>query len=177
MDGIRGILDLDKEVAYYSVTEPDVVAGTMTLRQILYSEIRLSDGYNLFEEIHQADPMCPVDVVVPNIEEAERMMLMMQKNTAAFLKFYLGFRSKIPMDTIDAVMGKTMDPTLMSEIEKCSWDNDKMILTTPDDAENDKKMKMEETAWYVDIFADGEGDGNKRKKIAFASKEALDELH
>ena len=50
MDGIRGILDLDKEVPYYSVSEPDVVAGTMTLRQILYSEIRLSNGYNLFEE-------------------------------------------------------------------------------------------------------------------------------
>eukprot|EP00956_Cyclotella_meneghiniana_P041431 scaffold226801_cov23-Cyclotella_meneghiniana.AAC.1 len=126
MDGIRGILDLDKEVPFYSVSEPDVVAGTMTLRQILYSEIRLSDGYNLFEEVHQAEPMCPVDVVVPNIEEAERMMLMMQKNTAAFLKFYLGLRSKIPMDTIDAVLGKTMDPTLMSEIEKCSWDNETM---------------------------------------------------
>ena len=91
LDGIRGILDLDKEVPYYSVSEPDVVAGKMTLRQILYSKICLSNGYNLFEEIHQADPMCPMDVVVPNIEEAERMMLMMQKNTAAFLNFYLGF--------------------------------------------------------------------------------------
>eukprot|EP00956_Cyclotella_meneghiniana_P025889 scaffold54940_cov39-Cyclotella_meneghiniana.AAC.1 len=176
MDGIRGILDLDKEVPYYSVSEPDKVEGTITLRKILYSEIKLSDGYNLFEELHQAHAMAPVDVVVPNIEEAERMMLMMQKNSAAFIKFFIGFRSTIPMDTVDAVLAKTMDPVLVADIEKCSWDNETMVLTTPDDEEIGKKMKMEEAAWYVDMFED-DGDDSKKKKIAFASKEALDELH
>ena len=176
MDGIRGILDLDKEVPYYSVSEPDEVEGTITLRKILYSEIKLSDGYNLFEELHQAHAMAPVDVVVPNIEEAERMMLMMQKNSAAFIKFFIGFRSTIPMDTVDAVLAKTMDPVLVADIEKCNWDNETMVLTTPDDEEIGKKMKMEEAAWYVDMFED-DVDDSKKKKIAFASKEALDELH
>eukprot|EP00956_Cyclotella_meneghiniana_P018468 scaffold30756_cov39-Cyclotella_meneghiniana.AAC.6 len=176
MDGIRGILDLDKEVNYYSVSEPDVVKGTISLRKILYSEIKLSDGYNLFEELHQAHPMAPVDVVVSNIEEAERMMLMMQKNSAAFIKFFIGFRSTIPMDTIDTVLAKTMDPVLVADIEKCNWDNETMVLSTPDDEEIGKKMKMEEAAWYVDMFQD-DGDDSKKKKIAFASKEALDKLH
>ena len=51
-----------------------------------------------------------------------------------------------------------------------------MVLSTPDDEEIGKKMKMEEAAWYVDMFQDDMED-SKKKKIAFASKEALDELH
>ena len=75
------------------------------------------------------------------------------------------------MDTIDAVLGKTMDPTLMPEIKKCNWDNEKMILSTPDDAENDKKTKMEETAWYVDIFSDGDMETvAKRRRLHSPAK-------
>lgn len=108
------------------MTNPDVVEGTITLHKILYSEIKMADGYNVFEEVHQAEPMGPVDVAVPNCEEAERLMLMLQKNSAAFLKFYLGLRSKIPMETIGTVLGKSMDPIPVAEIEKCNWDNKKI---------------------------------------------------
>jgi hypothetical protein len=45
----------------------------------------MSDGHNLLLEVHQAAPMGPVDVAIPNAEEAERMMLMMHKNSAAYL--------------------------------------------------------------------------------------------
>lgn len=38
-------------------------------------------------------------------------------------------------------------------------------------------MKMEETAWNVAIISTDDDRGCKKKKIAFANKEALEELH
>ena len=71
MDEIRGILDIDKQVTFYSVTEPSKAVGIVSLRWLMYKEVKMADGYNLFEEIHQASAMNAVDVAVPNCEEAE----------------------------------------------------------------------------------------------------------
>jgi hypothetical protein len=74
MDGIRGVFNLDKQVTIYSVTEPSKAIGNVSLRWLLYKEVKMEDGFNLFEEIHQASPKSAVGVAIPNCEEAERLI-------------------------------------------------------------------------------------------------------
>ena len=47
----------------YSVTDIEEVVGTMNLRSVFYA-MKMLDGNPLIAEIHQADPMMNVDVVV-----------------------------------------------------------------------------------------------------------------
>ena len=82
-------MHLDKAVNFSAVLDPTKLVGTITLRRILYKYMEMSDGHSLFEEVHQAFPLGAVEVAVPNAEEAERMMLMIHKNSAAFFTFYL----------------------------------------------------------------------------------------
>jgi hypothetical protein len=154
MDGIRGIIHLDKEVEFYSVTEPTKVMGTITLRKMLYKYVKMTDDHGLFNEVHQGKPLDPVDVAVPNCEEAERMLLMMQKNSAAYLWFYLKEETNLGEDLIARVIRASMDPILVNGIDKCSWEKEHWIMTTPEDAENEKLKAIEEAAWYNDEFGD-----------------------
>ena len=45
------------------------------------------------------------------------------------------------------------------------------------DEENEKAKTMEEAAWYSDEFGDHMVDTSRKEKAAFATKEALVELH
>jgi hypothetical protein len=175
MDGIRGIMNVDKPVKFYS--DPTKLMGTITLRRILYKYFKMSDGHTLFKEVHQATPMARLDVIVPNAEEAERLMLMIQKNSAAFFTFYLQSFSELGESLIADVVRASMDPILVNMVSECKWDEKLMILTTPEDAENEKIRAMEEAAWYNDEFGDHMVDTSKKEKVPYASKEALDDLH
>lgn len=119
MDGIRGILNVDIPVNFYAVSNPTKLVGTITLRRFLYKYFKMSDGHSLFEEVHQAFPMAPVDVAVPNAEEAERMMLMIQKNLAAFFTYYLRSFSELGKSLIVNVVRASMDPILVNMVYEC----------------------------------------------------------
>jgi hypothetical protein len=177
MDGIRGILHLDKQVNFYAVSDPTKLMGTITLRRILYKYLKMSDGHHLFEEVHQAHPLAAVDVAVPNCEEAERMMLMMQKNPAAYITFYLRHNTELGESLIANVVRASMDPILVNSIGGCKWDKKLWVLETPEDAENEKHRAMESAAWYNDEFGDHMVDTSKKERREYANKEALDELH
>jgi len=118
-----------------------------------------------------------VDVAVPNCEEAERMMLMMQKNPAAYITFYLRHNTELGESLIANVVRASMDPILVNSIGKCKWDEKLWVLETPEDAENEKRRAMENAAWYNDEFGDHMVDTSKKEKREYANKEALDELH
>jgi hypothetical protein len=47
-DGIRGILDLDKQFAIYSVMDPTRVVGQLSLCDILYTHVKTAEGHPLF---------------------------------------------------------------------------------------------------------------------------------
>lgn len=87
--GLTGIIDFDKRVNFYSTTDPTKVMGHFMFWHLLYNKFVMSDGQPLFWEVHQAEPMCPVDVVIPNWPEAEHLVLMMNKNVAAFTTHFL----------------------------------------------------------------------------------------
>lgn len=51
------------------------------------------------------------------------------------------------------------------------------MLTTLEDAENEKLRAMEEAAWYNDEFGEHMVDSSKKEKNIYANMEALDDLH
>ena len=55
------------------------MVGAVSLHDILYMHVKSKEGHPLFLEVHQGELMGPVDVVVGSYEEAERMLLMINK--------------------------------------------------------------------------------------------------
>ena len=175
-DGVRGIVDLDRLFDIWSVTEPRELIARVSLRTIMYTKIKLGDQ-PLFMEVHQGQPMMPVDVVIGNWEKAERMMLMINKNPAAYFYYYLQDKAKIDGEWLMDVLKGTMDPILVDDIEKCSWDSEKLILTTPQDEENAKLAAMENAAWYKDEFGGNVFDMEDKEKKEFSTKEQMEDLY
>ena len=87
-DDLRGIVNLDAEVMAEKVSTGDDMT-VISLRQVLLFKFKLSDGTSLVAEVHQRGPMGSVDVVIPNIPEAEAMLLMMNRHFPAFCVHYL----------------------------------------------------------------------------------------
>ena len=83
-----GVLDINFPVNVHSASE-GMVVGMMSLRHLLYTYVKLSDDIHLFFEIHQAEAMGDVEVVIPKASQATDMIDSMNKNPAAFLFYYL----------------------------------------------------------------------------------------
>jgi hypothetical protein len=83
LEDIIGITNLDATAGIYD-KETGNFLGTLSLRQALLRYLRLSDGHQLIAEVHQSEEvMGPVQAVIPSTPEAERMILMMNKNVPA----------------------------------------------------------------------------------------------
>jgi hypothetical protein len=74
------------------VAGPYKVVAKVSLRTILYTQFKPMDGLPLFCERHQGELMGAVDVVVGSYEQAEQMVLMINKNLAAFCYYFLTYR-------------------------------------------------------------------------------------
>ena len=88
-EGLVGIVDLDREVAFYAESNVTKVMGYMYLRRVLYKFLKLSWGHSLIGEIHQENDLASVDIVIANAPEAETMVSMINKNLAVCLTHYL----------------------------------------------------------------------------------------
>ena len=75
------------------------------------------------------------------------------------------------------LLDKSMEPTLMKEIDKCKWDVKELTLTTPQDEENAKMASIEKAAWYKDEFGESLFDMEEKEKKEFATKEQLVDLY
>jgi hypothetical protein len=176
-DGIRGILDLDKAFPIHSVTDSTQVVGNISLRYLLYNHIKTDSGFPLFLEVHQGAPMGPVDVVVGECEESERTLLMINKNPAAYFYFYFTTASKMDEDLVKKVIKSTIDPMFTREVDQCKWDAENLVLTTPQDEENEKNAALEQAAWYKDAFGENAFDMCKKEKKRQIGAEELEDLH
>jgi hypothetical protein len=121
--------------------------------------------------------MGAVDVVVPNAEEAERMLIMMNRNFAAYATNYLIKVSKMDEEFVGRLIRATVDPSLVNMIGECKWQEKDWVLTTQEDEENEKVKAIEDAAWYNDEFGDHMFDTRKKEKTKYAPQEALDELN
>lgn len=176
-DGIRGVFNLDKEFLLRSVSDPSKVVATVSLRSILYTMMKTPDGLPLFCEIHQGEPMGAVDVVVGSYEQAEKMVLMMNKNSAAYCYYYLTTVAEMDIDFVASVVKGCFDPLLVCDIDNCKWEEESRVLTTPQDEENEKLAAMESAAWYKDAFGDNVFDLRKKEKAKKLSASEMEDLH
>ncbi len=119
-------------------------------------------------EIHQSDEiMGPVQVVIPNTSEAERMILMMNNNDPSYIGNVLKDQG-MPETFLIELVRASCCPTQVSEMAKCSWDLDTGTLTTHQEEAEEKNCIILETAsWFKDAFADlGSAVDRKSKKPA-----------
>lgn len=148
MEEIKGIVDLDRAVPFYDEEDPSTEAGKMSLRDVLYSFLKMSDDLPLIAEMHQRGVMGVVEVVIPNIPVAEQMVLMMNKNVAAYLLYYL-VEQGIDKDFVMALLKKSVEPTLLAEAKDCKWDNETWTLTTAKELKEDgKQSDYQKASWW-----------------------------
>jgi hypothetical protein len=85
LEDISGIVNLDgSTVVKDEETGCEIIF--ITLRSVLLKYLRLSNGHQLIAEIHQSsEPMAPIQAVVPNTHEVERMIVIMNKNFPAYV--------------------------------------------------------------------------------------------
>jgi hypothetical protein len=61
--------------------------GSLSLHQAMLNYMKMRDGHQLIAEVHQASTLVgSVHIVVPNSPEAERMVMMMNKNLPAYVR-------------------------------------------------------------------------------------------
>jgi hypothetical protein len=156
---------LDRPVQIYSVTDPNQAIGSLTFREVLYSQFKLPGVVKplpLFAEIHQRTPISNVDTVIPNCEEAEAMVGMMNKNLGVYSYHYLTSVAKMDKDFVMRLVKQSIDPSLLHAMDDCTWDVKTRSLTTPEDKEREEEKEAQAAAWYKDVFAEKTTTGKKK---------------
>ena len=93
-----GVVELDIQQPFYSVNNPLIQVGSMSLRHVLYHNMELAEGYSLIVEVHQESELDSIDIVVPVIPEAEAIFAMTNKQLSVYLSNYI----------VDPGMGKVI---------------------------------------------------------------------
>ena len=150
-DDLRGIVHLDASAPVFSVSTNKQI-GERTLCQVLLKHFKLADGTSLIAEVHQRGPMGIVEVIVPNIPEAEALILMMNRQFPAFCYHYL-LGKGMDETFVRHLLKESCCPTLVSQIENCTWDEENKSIITAAQAEEDARLQeLENAAWYKDEF-------------------------
>ncbi len=162
LDDIQGITDLDVPVGIYQEGSINCL-GHISLRQAMLKYIKLSNGHQLIAEVHQASTLVgPVHIMISNTPEAKRMVIMMNKNVAAYVGHVLEDQG-LPDTFLFELVKQSCCPVMVSEINKCTWDSDTSTLVTKQDAEANKNEEdLEKALWFKNAFANL-GIGSKSK--------------
>ena len=175
--GLTGIVGLDKKVPIHNDGMSDGDGSEISLRDILYTHVKMPDGTPLFAEVHQEHELAAVQVVHPNTLAAEVMIQNLCKHPAVFLTNYLP-KQGIPKDTVAKLVEASICPTLLHTMGDCTWNEETNEVTTPVDVEDELVAKMESQSWYQDVFTLSKKPGRKGKKekSKYANPEALYDL-
>ena len=77
--GMEELVGLDRQQPFYSVNNPLLLVGSMSLCHILYHNMKLAEGYYLIAEVHKESELDSVDIVVPEISKSEAMVAITNK--------------------------------------------------------------------------------------------------
>ncbi len=153
LEDVQGITNLDIPIDIYQEGTNNCL-GRISLHQAMQTYIRLSDGHQLIVEVHQANTLVgPVHIVIPNTPEAEKKVLMMNKNFPDYIGNVLKDQG-LPEGFLFELVKQLCCPVMVSEINQCTWDSDTGSLTTKRDAESRKnEADLEKALWFKDAFA------------------------
>jgi hypothetical protein len=163
-EDLEGIISLDERI---NITHPSTGenVGSLSLRMILLNYLKMQDGHPMITEVHQEDLCEPVYVVIPQAEEAERMMGMMHKNLPAFL-FHILSDAGFTEEFLQELLQQTREASLVAEVATCKWDRVTRTLTTRADEKHEKAVKaFEGAAWFKDEFGMLKRGGNGNNKL------------
>ena len=163
---LEGITDIDKEVDIID-TDGKSTIGVISLRQILYDFVKMTDGSgSVFCQIH-GKPMGPIVGVVPNTALAESMVLSMNENVYVFLLTYLTKEVDMPKDLVTRILKKSVDPVVYNEARKYTCD-EKTYTVSLIDKEKDQVESLTNASWWQNRFEEDlaikESKGKKGKK-------------
>ena len=151
IEELSGIVSLDEPQEIHD-PETGKMIGVMTLRMVLMNYLKMEDGHPMIAEAHQEDICKPTYIIVPQTEEAERMVGMMNKNLPAFLHHML-LEIDFTEDISKKLLKASCDTSLVSQIPLCKWDSSSRSLTTPEEERKEKAVKpLESAAWFKDEF-------------------------
>ncbi len=148
-----GVLDIDAEVAFKVDDEGKEVGGRVSLRNFLPFHLRTRDNKSplLLVEMHQRQTAAPVEVVIPNTEEAEAMIGDFNRNAPAFLKFYLmgiGFNEAFVVRLIQA----SCCPIVLGKMNGITWNKKRLELILPEDVRDKEGLAaFENQEWYFNL--------------------------
>ncbi len=83
----------------------------LSLRQVLYTKLKLSDDNFLFAELHQQGLLESGEAVVPNCQEADHLINQMEKNVVAFLSNHL-MEEEMDEDFVQDLLKKSCNKEL-----------------------------------------------------------------
>lgn len=144
-----GITRLDKRIdVVQDVDGTPTITGNVSLRTILLDHVTRADGSTLICSIHQHNDDDPL-VIIPNEAESESLIMRLNHQLPAFLLHYLPTKT-IPRSFVMTLLQKTCDPVLFNDAHRCTWDENDMVITRPDEAELAARKEREEQAsqWY-----------------------------
>ena len=91
---------------------------------------KMSNGHQLIAEVHQASTLVgSVHIVVPNSPEAERMVVMMNKNLPAYVGNVLKDQG-LPESYLFELVRRSCCPVMVAKISQCKRDQDTCTLST-----------------------------------------------
>jgi hypothetical protein len=114
----------------------------------------MEDGHPMIAEVHQEEICRSTYVIVPQTEEAERMIGMMNKNLPAFL-YHMLLEIDFTEEIIKKLIKNSCDTSLVAQIPLCLcvWNSNLRSLTTPEEERKVKAVKpLETAAWFRDEF-------------------------
>jgi hypothetical protein len=82
-----GVVNLDEKVNWFHPATHK--RYSFSLQMVLLYYLKKQDGHSMIAEVHQEDLCKPTHIIIPQAEEAERMVGMMNKKIAAFLDHML----------------------------------------------------------------------------------------
>jgi hypothetical protein len=146
-----GVVSLDEPIDIMHPMTYKIV-GSLMLRTVLLNYLKMKDGYPMIAEVHQEDLCKPTHVIVPQPEEAERMIGMMNKNLPAFL-YHILLELDVTEDIVKSLLKKSCEESLVADILNCKWQSDVRTLTTLAEERQEKAEKdLKSTAWFKDEF-------------------------
>ena len=151
IEELSGIVNLDEPQEILD-PETDKKVGILTLRMVLMNYLKMEDGHPMIAEVHQEEICRSTYVIVPQTEEAERMIGMMNKNLPAFL-YHMLLEIDFTEEIIKKLIKNSCDTSLVAQIPLCVWNSNLRSLTTPEEERKVKAVKpLETAAWFRDEF-------------------------
>ena len=146
-----GVVNLDEPLA---ITHPEngKEIGQLSLRTALLNYLKMNDGHPMIAEVHQEDIYKPTHIIVPQTEEAEQMVGMMNKNLPAFL-YHMLLEINFTEEIVKKLLQTSCETSLVAQIPQCKWHSGSRTLTTPEDERKSRAVKvLESAAWFKDEF-------------------------